>query len=366
MEVVSFTLIAVGGLLSLTRRAYLNRGRLPIIDLLATSTVMFVALLSAAGFFIGPVGDAMRYHQNINACLAQLPPCSNKLHEMMWGLTSSLIGPAWGLVYGFVISSALAMISSARNVSVRTPFIAILFLYAAYQVGNGMGEGSYFLLLLGALLLLQARYFVVGGAMLFSGVVAHLGNLPFLGIILRFPRAWAKLFLVLFAAAVIGYGWVGLQFQDLLALTNKAGALISMESVYSAIETKLRASVRDADTSYAGLLLNKGFPYTVESTGYAVFWYIAPIFAGGNSLISFAIAFLSTAFSAAVLWLSRNRPVLMLITLTSFVIFAVASYAPGIGLRHKVPLLLFVLAARNLEITRGGNWRKSRQLRCNV
>lgn len=354
MEVVSFTLIAVGALLSLTRRAVQTGGRLSLIDLLATLAVAFVALLATAGLFIGPVGDAGAYHQDINACLAQLPPCSNKLHEMIWGLISSLIGPAWGLIYGFVISSALAMVASGGHVSARLPFIALLFLYAAYQVGNGMAEGTYFLLLLGALLTLQARRFVWGNVLLLGGVVAHLGNLPFLAFLSRFPKAWPSILAGLAVATVAVFWWSGFRLENLLAITNKAGALISKEATYAALETKLRVSVRDAETSYAGLLLDNGFPYTVESLAYAILLYVVPVFAATKSLIAFLIALLSSAFSLAAIWLSRNRPVLLLITLMSFVIFGAATYAPGISLRHKVPLLLFLLAVRNPRIMSGG------------
>jgi len=361
METISFSLIAVGAFVSMLRRAQrTGGGQLPLFDLLATLTVMFVASLSAVSIFIGPVGDARSYHEDINACMGQLPPCSNKLHEVIWGFVSTFIGPAWGFVYGYAISTALSIVARGRMVSKRAPIIAVLFLYCAYQIGNGMAEGTYFLLVLGALRALYAQQFIWGSVLLLGSVAAHLGNLPFLAFLVRFPRGWPTVIVGLTSAFLIAVIWGGLGLEDLLSITNKAAALISQDATYAAIEGKLRVSVRDADTSYAELLLQNGFPYTQKSIFYSVFFYIAPVFAASDSLIGFAVSLFSTVISLAVVWVSRDRPILLLITIMSFAIFAVASFTPGISLRHKVPLFLFVLAVRNPFILKGSSWRISR------
>jgi hypothetical protein len=357
---ISFALIAIGALISLARRSMRSGGQMAVFDLLATLTVVAVAGASSVGIFVGPVADSQSYHETINACLGKMPPCSNKLHEVLWGLLAMVAGPAWALVYGFVISSALALVASGGTVSLRAPLTALVFLYAAYQIGNGMAEGSYFLLLLGGLMALHAGRFIRGSMLLLAAVAGHLGNLPFVFYVLGFPRGWPTIVVSGMLAFALAAMWGGISMDDILQITNKAGALVSQEATLSALEGKLRVSIRDADTSYAELLLDNGFPHTIRSILYAFALYVAPVIIGTGSIIGFIVALLSSATSASVLWLSRDRPILLLVTLLSFAIFAMGSFTPGIGLRHKVPLLLFALAVRNPLITKGQTWRISR------
>ena len=357
MESLSFLFIAVGAILALVRRLQLSGGRVKRVEFLAFLTIIMVALLSWSDVFIGPIGDARRYHETINACFASVPPCGDKLHEQVWGLASAVIGPAWGLVYGFTISSCMALVARASGLSWRSPVMALLFLYSAYQIGNGMAEGTFFLLLLVGVIAAQA-YWMNNASLAFLGAfIGHLGNAPFILYLLQYPRGWPL------AIAGIGTGLVFLtialdiRIEDLTSIVNKAGALMSQETARLAIETKANVSVRDADTSYADQLFAVGFPFSTHGFTLAVWLYVVPIVTGGGA-INLAISTLSTLFSLVSFWLARHSVLLTAIVIFSILLFAPASFTPGIGLRHKVPLFLFLLMARDPARLRELAWHR--------
>ena len=359
MIALSFALIAAGAIFSLLRRTLVyGRGRLNVFDFLATSMVVLASALGALGLFIGPVGDASQYHQSINSCVGTLPPCGFKLHENIWGLLSGFLGPGWGLVYGYALSSSLAFLARSRGVSGRRPLLLVMFVYCAYQLGNGMAEGTYFFLSLAALAAFNSYRVLLGALFLCATVLAHLGNLPFLVYLARFPKRSA-LVSVFGMLAVLVVGSIGVTVSDLLSVINKAGALISGEAVRSAVESKVNVSAREADTSYATILLKYGFPLSATSLLGALALYVAPILVVTKVGLGALVSALSTAMSVAIIWLVKRDKILSLMVLLSFVLFGFTSFTPGISLRHKVPLFLFAFVVRFC-------FRKKRPIHMNV
>lgn len=357
MESLSFLFIAIGAVLALVRRAQVGGGRVKTVEFLIVLTITLVALASWRDVFIGPVGDARGYHQTVNNCFASLPPCGTRLHEQLWGVVSAIFGSAWGVVYGISVAYAMSLLARAAEISWRSPLLLILFLYCAYQVGNGMAEGTYFLLVLVGVIAAQ-RFAMNTATLAFLGsLIAHLGNASFMLYLLRFPRGWPLI--------VIGSGlWLffliigtGFSIEDIYSTVGKAGALVSEDAAISAIERKADISVRDATTSYADLLQAAGFPFSMRGFLLAVWLYLFPVVIGG-SIISILISSLSTIFSLALFWLSRRDALLFAIVVLSVLMFAPASFTPGIGLRHKVPLFLFLLMANNPIRLRELAWQR--------
>lgn len=351
MEELSFLFIAMGAMLAIVCRCYASGWRIGSLELCAILTLVAVAVMSWFGFFVGPVGDARRYHQTINECFGSLPPCGSKPHEILWSFFSAFAGLGWALIYGFAVATGLSLISRAAVMSWRTPTLAVLFLYSAYQIGNGMAEGTFFLLLLIGLVALHTHHFNFGAAGLSSAFIAHLGNAPFLLYLLRFPRGWPVVIVsfgsVMALIVVLG----GVHVDDVYSIVNKAGALASREGAFSAIETKATVSVREASTSYADILLDMGFPYAPISMVYSIVLYLLPVLAGG-SVVTLGLGVVSTMMTIATFWLARKNKIILLVVAASMVVFGLASFTPGIGLRHKVPLFLFVLMAKNSKALR--------------
>ncbi|SDF99185.1 hypothetical protein SAMN05216571_103317 [Onishia taeanensis] len=363
MENLSFLFIAIGAILQLFRRSCSAGLRVGILELLAILTVVAVALASWLDIFVGPLGDARRYHSTINACAGSMPPCGTKLHEMLWSIFSSVLGPVWALVYGYTVATALSLIARTRVLSVHKPILAILFIYSAYQIGNGMAEGTFVLLLLIGVVALHSKHFISGALGLFSAFFAHLGNAPFVLYLLRFPRSWPLLALILGLLLVL-IAFLGVvELNDIYSIVNKAGALASREATFAAVETKANVSVQGADTSYADILFNMGFPYAPKSLIYSVLLFLAPILAGGDA-ITFVLGAISTVMTISTIWLARKHKTLLLIFALSVIVFGLASFTPGIGLRHKVPLFLFMLmvqhpdSLRDLLLKNGGYMRR--------
>lgn len=344
MANLSFLFVALGALLALARQVFVSRGRVRLIELFSILTITLVAFASLLDIFVGPVGDARSYHQTINACFASLPPCGSKLHEQLWSVFSASIGPGWGLIYGFSIAYGISCLARAQ-LSWRSPVLTLLFFYSAYQIGNGMAEGTFFLLLLVGVIAAQALRTNIAMLALLASFVGHLGNAPFVLYILGFPRKWTLL-------AVIGIGVIfaiyvfEFRLESLFSFVGKAQALASDELMYSALENKTRVSIRDADTSYASILLGFGFPFSALGLIMSLWFYLFPVVIGGN-VINLVVSMLSSLMTIASFRLAKGSYILFFITLFSILIFAPATFAPGIGLRHKVPVFLFLLMARN-------------------
>lgn len=357
MESLSFLFIAVGAILALVRRLQLGGGRVKRVEILAFLMIAMVAVASWGGVFVGPIGDARRYHETINTCFASLPPCGDKLHEQLWSLASAIIGVGWGLVFGFAIGTGLSILARASELSWRSPVIALMFLYSAYQIGNGMAEGTFFLLLLVGVVTAQALRMNTSALSFFAALVGHLGNAPFVLYLVRDPRGWP----LIIAGSGLGLIFVAIGtdigFEDLYSIVGKAQALISQEAALEALERKLNVSVRDAETSYADLLFAVGFPYSTRGFGLALWYYLVPVVTGGGA-INLAVSTLSTLFSLVSFWLARHSVLLSAIVILSILLFAPASFTPGIGLRHKVPLFLFLLMARDPARLRELAWRR--------
>ncbi|WP_189435759.1 hypothetical protein [Pseudovibrio japonicus] len=357
MESLSFFAIAVGSLLALARRCSHTGGRLQHFELLAVLTIAGVALAASFGVFIGPVGDAARYHETINACFGSTPPCGEKLHEIIWSVPASIFGPGWGLIYGFAIANIFLLLSRASAISWRRPVVSLLFLYCAYQVGNGMAEGTYVLLLAVSIIALENRNYNAGAISMFGALIAHLGNAPFVVYLLSAPRGLPIIFLGTGISATAIAIWKQIGLEDLYGIIGKAGALISQEATISAIEAKVRVSIQDAGTSYAETLLHMGFPFSLKAVAYSVWLYLFPI-AASVGIFALVLFLLSATFTVAQLWLSRKNPLLLIIVILSFLIFAPATFTPGIGIRHKVPVFIFLLLALNSKHIVQMTWRK--------
>lgn len=357
MEGLSFILIAVGALLTLFGRVQFGRGRLQFIEFLAFVTIAAVAIASSRDIFLGPVGDARRYHDAINACFASLPPCGTKLHEQVWSVPAAAIGAGWGLIYGFLIAYGMSLLARAANLTSRTWVLSALFLYSAYQVGNGMAEGSFFLFLLVGVIAAHGFRVNIAAAAFFAALIGHLGNAPFILYLLRFPRGWPVVTFTGALGLIFATLALDLRFDDIFSIVGKAEALISQEAAMSAVESKMRVSMRDAETSYAQSLLAIGFPYSTRGMAMAIWYYVVPLVTGGNA-ISLIVSALSTVIGLASLWLARSSPILLIIVVASIVLFGLTSFTPGIGLRHKVPLFLFLLMAIRPERLRDLAWRK--------
>lgn len=357
MESLSFAFIAIGALAALVQRALACGGRLQLIEILAILSVVIVALMSFGGVFIGPIGDARSYHGTINACFASPPPCGSRLHEHLWGLASAIMGVGWGLVYGLLIAYGISLLSRSAGLSRRTPILSILFLYSAYQIGNGMGEGTYFILLLAGVIAAHAYWVNTSAAFFLAALVAHLGNAPFAFYLLRFPRGWPLLTFIGGSGLLLVIFALQIQFEDLYSIIGKAGALVSQEAAISAVEAKTRASILDAETSYAELLLANDFPYSATSIIMSLWLYLVPILPG-MGFINLLVSTISAAIGAASFWLARRSLLLLAIVVFSVLLFGPTSFTPGIGLRHKVPVFLFILMATNPMGLRAQTWRK--------
>ena len=342
MESISFLLISLGAILALFFQLLASKGQVSILNLLIVTTIIIVSLSSWLGVFIGPIGDAKRYHQTINQCLGHIPPCGTKVHELLWSYFSSLIGEGWAVFYGYLITISLYSVVKDIETTWRNPILAILVLYAAYQVGNGMAEGTYFLLLFCGVALFRTNHTILGSFALFTSFAAHLGNIPFLLFILRFWKRYVVFSLLLILLVILCMLYISVDLEKLLSLVGKGGLLSSEEKFYLAIESKMRVSIRDAETSYAHILSNLGFPYSIFGTLTAVLLYMFPLISGGGGL-QIIVSGLSSLMTLKTFFLVKSSSFLLIVAILSTVIFALGSYTPGIGLRHKVPLFLFIL-----------------------
>ena len=346
MEEVSFIFIFIGSIF-IPIISFLKLGEKKINKnyFIICIIVSSVAITSYFDIFIGPIGDAREYHKTINSCFGNFLICGDKLHEIIWGLLSSLIGPLWGFLYGVLVTFSLKFVAINNKDILNKKIYLTMFLYSIYQIGNGMAEGTYFLLVLLALYFFSKHHIASGTVTLFLSFIAHLGNLPLLIYLWKYKSKLYKVFFIITGVIIIIIANnAELDKETFFSSINKGGASVKKELILRALESKTKTSIRYADTSYAETLLEAGFPSTTKSLILALVYYVAPILASNDSIIETSISMLSFVMSIAIIILSRKKYLLITITFLYFFVFGIATFTPGIGLRHKVPLFLFLLS----------------------
>ncbi|WP_282170301.1 hypothetical protein [Ruegeria atlantica] len=334
----------------LVAQNYVVSARLLLIVLAA----LMVQLLAAAGIFIGPVADTIAYVDTVNSCQFNILLCGDRVHTYILGFMSTFLGPLWPVLLGWFAFKLHKKCFDMAGAFRTNIFFMIALTYTAYQTASGMGEWTYCILAIYIAFIsmkppsfLQSPAKSVRSSLLavvafFTLVLAHPGNLFVASVFLRNLKL---ILIALLSAALLFF-----VYWDLFAASvSKAYIFSGPDAALSAVESKLRIATERGDTSYAGWLLVSGFPYEANGVALAVLQFTFPFFAPDAGAISLAIGAISALFSVLCVflcWKLRLAPFFVAISaiLICHVVFGISSYTPGVGLRHKVPLFVFLLA----------------------
>jgi hypothetical protein len=346
---MTFILMAAGLLIGLVLHIRAQRWSVSVSLVLMVAAAMLCQVLSASGSFVGPVGDAQSYAATVNGCSFAFRLCGDRVHTYIFGAIATFTGPAWAMVYGFALFRLLVALKSRSKGLLKKPVLLLLLCYSAYQIGNGMGEFTYSVLAVivaylftthGASAAKRLGNTVLGGAALLLVVIAHPGNVFAAGALLKNWR-------IALLAALASFILLEVYWADFVALSSKASAIESSETRTAALENKLSASERKAETSYAPQLFDMGFPYEARGAVAAIAFFAAPILAGPSGGTEWLVASLSTLMSAyclALIFQSRAQYLAMTVAavVICFFVYGMSSFTAGIGLRHKVPLFIML------------------------
>ncbi|WP_217359239.1 hypothetical protein [Ruegeria arenilitoris] len=324
--------------------------------ILIVLAALLVQLLAAAGVFIGPVADTIAYVETANSCQFSLSLCGDRIHTYVLGSMSTVLGPLWPVLFGWLAFKLHKQCFDMAGMFRKNIFFVIALTYTAYQTASGMGEWTYCILAIYIAFISMnppsflrspaksVRSSVLAVAAFFTLVLAHPGNLFVASIFLRN----LKLVLIAFLSAALLF----FVYWDLFAASvSKAYIFSGPDAALSAVESKLRIATERGDTSYAGWLFYVGFPYHPTGVALSILQFTFPFFAPNTGAISLAIGAISALFSVLCVflcWKLRLAPLFVAISaiLICHIVFGISSYTPGVGLRHKVPLFVYLLAVR--------------------
>ena len=315
---------------------------------------LLVQVLASNDLFIGPVEDALVYIDNTSSCHFLVGLCGDRLHTYLLGILASILGPAWGLALGY-ITFRIHLIIWECSLGYRHNLLILLVLaYTAYQTGNGMGELTYSALAISVAYLtvkqdqmLRApittiRQIGALGLTIGASVIAHPGNIFVAAAVFRNLKT--AIFALIGFLIILNFAW-----DYIFAIMSKASALESQSAALDAAAAKLRVSANIGETSYASWLREAGFPHKIIGILAAVAAFTVPLIVPSLNFAGSLLGLLSISVSVACIWLAirmdgRYQIVAFLAILTCHFVFGISSYTPGVGLRHKIPLFVFLLS----------------------